>query len=882
MTRKRPYFFILVAVLLGLSSAISSPKNVSAQAGGPAGGGSGNGGSTLICAETPPKLNLSSQFKVDYVDGKPQVTLNWNMINGEDPHATQKIGVLMDYLKSDPTLGQGNLKMKNAFAYEIYHELSASKNRLVKTKLNEALAQTVQGNEMLKDRHIETLFKDYYPYVFLDQLKNNSVLSEAFSNGVNRSLMGGTLDWKTLLQNTGSSLKKVQGAGVLNEAISCAAQGMSGVSLDRFNPSTRDNIYGTQAAKVSQIVETLKKEGKVQPILEAIKNDRDLIQNTQLTSKVGASHVLNVWAENSNVQMLIKLYETDPNVRQLVDLFFESGVGEKVDHCIKDVYKADLLTITGDVYAQMITPQLQSSSAYNEAQAKVVLDAYQYLLNLSAFKEVQQTAEQVGLSFINDNLVLEQKVKAISGAKAPFSDYYQNHLSHLGEVDGITIDIKRDGNVIQSLNSLSITQFVDSTVPVNESGKMAYHSYSIESHTPCANRQGDTIQVAINPKLEAGTVVNAQADIQIRLRESHSDFFMAKIDALLQALIDNKTQLSNTVTSNNPNADHCNGSRNKLLEDRTTENLFQYVLDCFGDNQINDALRAQVKDFVPALQRFLELNQFSDTDQITKMFVAPLIELARDEYLVRTQILNEIKPLTTQANDLLKVKNINDFSEAQMNALICGGQTACPKTIQALMEKYLWGASHATDLTVEIYDEMGKLLTKKDAHTDIFGRAKAVDLGALKIGANYEFRVKLTNEPYALAKISRVTLVDASPEANSYRSRVTLESMTPFFYGNFDNSDEEINLKDIDAWLKLVSQNPQKWSEQNVDGFNGVDLFDASLFQSNWGQVTETSALTSLEITDQQLAKVYGAKLSADQAGVKTNYAPGWLVTALE
>lgn len=883
MMFKRPSLLVLATLMCGLSYASFHPQNVAAQAGRVGGGGGGGGGgSSLVCAETPPILELSNQFKVSTVDGQSQVTLNWDMLNGQDPHAAQKTGVLMDYLKSDPTLGQGTLKMKNAFAYEIYHQLSTSENRLVKTKLNEALVQTVQGSEVLKDRHIETLFKDYYPYLFVDQLKNNASLSETFARGVESSLTNGSLDWKTLLKNTASNLKTIQTAGPLSQAISCSAQGISGVEIDRFKPSEKENIYGSQAAKMNEMVNTLKAEGKIQPVLEAIKNDRELIQNTQLAAKAGANRIVSVWAGNSNVQNLVQLYETDANVRQLVKLFFESKVGRKMDTCIKDAYKGDLLTLTGEVYAQMITPQLQSSKVYNDAQAKVVLNAYHYLLNLSSFKEVQQAAQQVGLGFINDNLVLEQKVKAISGATTPFSDYYQNHLSQLGEVDGITIDIKRDGNVIQTLSNSNITQFVDRTVPMNETGKMSYHSYSIESHTPCEDQVGNSIQVPINPQLKSGTPAEVQADIQVRLKDSQSDFFMAKIDALLQALIDNKTQLSTTVTANNPNAVQCNDSRNKLLGDQTAKNLFQYVVACFGDNQVNESLKDQVKDFAPALQRFLELNQFADIDQITEMFVAPMIELARHEYQVRTQILAKIKPLASQANDLLKAEKIDDFTDAQMNALICGGQPSCPKELRELMENYLWGASHAADLKVEIYDETGHLLTTKTTHTDIFGRAKGVDLGTLKIGVNYEFRVKLANEPYALAKISRLTLEDATPQDSQYMTTIKLESMTPFFYGNFDNSDQEINLKDIDAWLKLVSENPQKWSQQNVDGFNGVDLFDASLFQSNWGQNSQETLPVTLEITDQQLAKMYGVQINGNQPGTQTSYAPEWLVKGLE
>ena len=372
MIFKRPSLLIVATLAIGLCVTVTTHKNLSADLSGGGGGSNSGGGSSLICAETPPHLELSNQFKVSTVDGQSQVTLNWDMLNGQDPHATQKIEVLMDYLKSDHTLGQGTLKMKNAFAYEIYHQLSTSENRLVKTKLSEALAQTVQGSEILKDRHIETLFEDYYPYLFVDQLKNNTSLSEAFARGVESSLAGDSLDWKTLLKNTASNLKTVQNPGPLSQAIRCSAQGISGVKIDRFKPSEKDNVYGPHAAKMNEMVDTLRAEGKIQPVLEAIKNDRELIQNTQLAAKAGANRIVSVWAENSNVQNLVKLYETDANVRQLVKLFFESKVGGKMDTCIKDAYKGDLLTLTGDVYAQMITPQLQSSTVYNDAQTKVM------------------------------------------------------------------------------------------------------------------------------------------------------------------------------------------------------------------------------------------------------------------------------------------------------------------------------------------------------------------------------------------------------------------------------------------------------------------------------------------------------------------------------
>jgi len=162
---------------------------------------------------------------------------------------------------------------------------------------------------------------------------------------------------------------------------------------------------------------------------------------------------------------------------------------------------------------------------------------------------------------------------------------------------------------------------------------------------------------------------------------------------------------------------------------------------------------------------------------------------------------------------------------------------------------------------------------------------------------NYEVKVRLTDEPYALPKVTQVRITNALPTAQGgLVSSINLKSDTPYFFGNFDNSDDEITLKDIEMWSQLINEDPKKWSSYNVDGFTGVDLFDAQLLQANWGMQAKNE-ITVKNVSQNELLAIFGiteadgvhAAADSDQDGLSNgveyftinnqlNYTPQWLI----
>ena len=127
-----------------------------------------------------------------------------------------------------------------------------------------------------------------------------------------------------------------------------------------------------------------------------------------------------------------------------------------------------------------------------------------------------------------------------------------------------------------------------------------------------------------------------------------------------------------------------------------------------------------------------------------------------------------------------------------------------------------------------------------------------------------------------MAKITRLRIQNAEPAENgSFIGRLKLQSLAPYFYGNFENSDDTVDLKDIAVWAQLIKDDPEKWSDSNVDGFTGIDLFDASLLQENWGMTPETS-IGDADLTYQEVLSIFGFGGGTEE----TTYTPSWLRAA--
>ena len=874
MIFKKPLFFVILA-LFSLSFSFLKADQASAQA-GPVSSGAGGSDGNLVCLEKPVQIDLKNDLKVEMLNGQPQVILDWKLNKTEDLYQDQKVEAFMSYLEKNPNLGKSQNKLKNVFADHVYNQLSNSENALAKAKFEEALAQTMEGSKLLTGRNIQTLFNDYYPYIFIHQLKNQSGLSTAFLSGLSRGLPGETIQTSELIKTIASSLKQVRSTMAINDTASCMTRVIGSATIDQFRPDTPNSVYGSNTEAMQAIVNTLKEQGKVKPILDSIANDKELVAETKIALKAGINTVIEVWAKNSNVQNLLNFYEEDPEMRKLATAFFETRIGGRLNDCIKDAYKTSLLEVTQEVYLHLAKSELDSEKAYSDEATKIVLQTLDKMLRDEEGSEVQEEAARTVQSFINDYLLLEQEVSqnTKTGAGTPFGDFYRAELSEFVDFpETMIIEIQRDGQVIERLTNPNITHYVDSQVPSNNTDALVVHKYNLVTRTPCESISGQFAQASINPTLKEGTPVKVFADLETKLKDSQTKFFMTRLNVLLKTLVEGKVKFnseSDPTKLGNPAA--CEASRTALLANKTSDKLIPYVLDCFGDGQINEALQAQMEAILNPLIRFLELNQFTDTDKVTETFLMPIIVAAREEYTTRMEVLKEVQSLSQYAQAILTVENFDDFTTEQRQWIKCGGQTACPEKIKKLMENYLLGASHSADLNVEVYDEAGTFVRNQAAHTDIFGQVTQVSLGELNAGQNYQFKVKLANQPYALAKISQLTILDATPVADQFRTTISLKTDTPFFYGNFDNTNDVIDLKDIEAWSKLVESDPQKWSDYNIDGFAGVDLFDVSLLQNNWGDQAKQVKVT--EITLQQLNAIFGYN-GGDTSII---YTPSWLL----
>ena len=887
-----------VLLLAGLLS-VHQPQ-VHAQAGP----GSISSGDASIeqCLEEPIRVNLrGDQLVTETVNGQNQVVVNWSLLGGDDPNLGQKVEVFMDYLDRDPSIGESQNSLRAAFANHAYKELSQAKNQEVLDAFHQALSETVQQSQILKNRGIDSLFADYYPYIFIDQLKNNDELSQAFLTGVKNALNQESISQRDFIQKIGSSLKRVQGYGQIQSTASCVSRVFGVATLDQLIPGMPESLYGSRDAVMQRQLDVIRSDGKVGASLDAIFNDAELISQSRSAAEVGINSLFNVWMANDNVKELIRLYENDANVRLLVDDFYDSAFGREVDECVRNSYRPDLLEVTQEVYLDMVQPELASKSVYDEATANAMIEVMMSMLTDTRNKVVSDAASYITQSFINDYLTLEEAVATISSAKTPFTKYYEGRLSpYYGDVEGLLVEIYRDGTLIHTEKNTNITQFVDDDLPKNKLNQLVTYTYQIKTRTKCDDASGGPSSVS-TIFISDGRPTEVSADLQIRLKESQNRFFMDRLNLLFEGLKAGQNELNGQKNAaDSQKITQCNTSRSALIIDKeskkSSEKLFQYVLDCFGDADVNDTLQDQMKDIVTPLFRFLEISQNTNMDEMTENFLAPILEVAKKEHEARQQILEQVKPLKSHVQALANVTSIDDFTAEQKQLIKCGGHQSCPEAVQVLMEQYLLGASHAANVTVDVYDESGQLVLTQAGRTDIFGEIDSFELGQLFSGVNYEVKVRLADEPYALPKVSQVRITSALPIGQGkLSSEISLKSKIPYFFGNFDNSDDEITLKDIEMWSKLINQDPKKWANYNVDGFTGVDLFDVQLLQVNWGmQAQDEIPLES--VSKNELLAIFGIKETdgahavgdSDHDGLnnggeyltknKLNHTPQWLI----
>jgi hypothetical protein len=839
----------------------------------------GSGGSPEpepICSATPVEINLPESLPVYIVNGKPEVEINWGKIGGIDSNYERKAEVLFDYLDTDPGIGNTDYKLKNLFAKYIFNEIQ-NEGAGMKESFENALGETIQGDvNLLSDRNIDTLFTDWWPYLFVNELKSNQTLASAFLNGVKNGLGESELNYTELIRSILKEIKASDDGSDIKDITICMQGVVDDIRLEDYIPGENRNIYASKDTALANLLEDVKENSQIGDVLEAIKNDRTLIENTRNSVDVGINSLLFTWQSNGNINHLIELYESDDTVRRFTDELTETSIYNELENCVKKQYRTRLLDKAKEVYVKMVQVILNQNETCDDASANVLLDTAKEMIK----GDQQEAFGDMIINFINDYLVLENLVDRETGQGTPFDDYYSRELNGLltNYVDGMNVSIYRNGQRIHKESNPQITQFIDSSLPVNETGRVKYHEYHIVTETECASKKGDFGKAKIDPVLKTGTPVSASADIRIRIKDSYSQFFMDKLEKLLKGETGIQTDIrlssyQNTDAIEKNNTRACLSARQALYIRRNSENALSYIKNCWGNERINPKIDEHQRDIVPPFLKLIMLSGKENLDEVAAEFIPPALEKIQNELFREVKTISETSELRMAAEELLKVSSIDGFTEAQKEMIMCGGIQDCDETKKKEIEQYFHGESHATDITVEVYDPNGTKLYDVPARTNIFGEINGVELGILESGTEYTFKVRLVDEPYALPKIRMVTINNAQPVGNGqYIATVDLINRAQFRYGNFDNSDDEITLNDIVKWGELLNEEPEKWQDANVDGFTGIDLFDATTIQENWGLEQEIS-LDREQITYQELVTIFGYRGGSD----KIISIPGWI-----
>lgn len=846
----------------------------------PLAGSSNSGilGDLSQCLERPTQINLSEPLDVVFVGDKPEVVLKWGTVDDRTNDLSEKIRLFREYLSKNPKMGESEFGLANVFTTHVYDELSNSRNRQTREAFLNALAGTVADSTILAEKNINNLFTDYYPYIFLHELRRNPELGEKFVEGLRVAIEGkNTVQMSEVIASVVESLKTISSKVEVGKTAACMSAAASDFDLNDFIPGQNTRVYGLQSSEIQRLVEAIKQDGEAASIINSISNDRGLINATQDALDSGVSSVLNRWSDNSNIQSLIRFYEQDPKMRNLVNTFFESSIGKKFDDCARNNYKKELFNVTKAVHLDLIQPILDRNEICSDAAVEPIFTAMWRTIAPSRPEAIKQEAANVVSGFIDDYLSLESQVSRYSRGETPFTDFYTRKLSrNFNFVDSMKIEIHRDDELIHVMDNNNATQFIDRSLPENTSGRVQNYEYKIVTSTACEIKTGQSSVAQVNPVLSKDTKVDIRADVEIRLRDSDSEEFMTRLQTLFQGLLEGKLETEEIEGGTFNDSEMCIESKENLLEAQNGEALLDYVVACFGGQGIDETLKTQSRDIISPLLRLLEFNDFMEVDDISERFLDPIIQGVSKEFKSRQNIVNAVKPLARRALRLLKVAQIEDFTQEERELIKCGGYASCSVNAQEAILDYFDGVSHAEEITIQVYDESGKFIMQKDAETDIFGQITDLDLGELQGNSNYEFKIRLKNEPYALPKISRIRISDVTPQRDGqFISYIKLESSEPFVFGNFDNSDDEITLDDIDAWARLIQEDPEKWSQANVDGLTGIDLFDVNLLQSNWGsQITGEIEEDEEELTTSELVQVFGGS-SGGQANEV--YAPKWL-----
>ncbi|MFH0838390.1 MAG: hypothetical protein V1880_03955, partial [Patescibacteria group bacterium] len=674
----------------------------------------------------------------------------------------------------------------------------------------------------------------------------------------------------TLLKN----LLEIKKSPQESKAGQCVSKVTAGLTLDDFIPGKKNSVYGKYGQQLQDSLAKIKSEGSVSEELNALKSDQNFLDSTAGSLESGINALLFSWANNYTIQNIINFYQSDSAFQEFKDIFFKTDIVKKIEGCLKEAYKLSLMQSVNDARFNLIQKTVGQNEVCDENTSGVLLEAIERMMDDPG---TQEAVEKMVLKYINELLSIEKSLSGATAYKDTFSDYYNAHYNPVaqGASDDLTLMIYRDGKLIHTAENPVFTSYIDETVPLNTTGRVKNHKYYLVTQTACDTRTGSTGTAYVNPELKPGTRIDVDADIKVKIKKGYDILLMDKLQALVQEAKKKNTTISAsgqiTTAPENNGTLSCFEAGMKLSQaDINSDNVMNYILACHGGPELSPKLQAKRLNIIPPLLIALKLNSTESDTVIIDQYMKPVVEELSNELAYTTAIL---KLVDSGLAKLDMGKSLSEFSDTEKELIMCAGIPKCSQDIKDKVTAYFKDNSHAAELSIQVYNSSETQVYQTNGKTDIFGEMKNVNLGQFSAGSKYTIKIKLANQNFVLPKVSTVTLNAAEPKAEGgYKAHLNLAYSRQFRYGNFDESNDVIDINDILAWGKLVSHQPELWNESNLDGLYGVDLLDVITFQQNWGEIQE-SRIEEDQITLMELANIFGL-VSGLQTKVQ---APDWL-----
>ncbi|MBU0727222.1 hypothetical protein KKA95_00905, partial [Patescibacteria group bacterium] len=318
----------------------------------------------------------------------------------------------------------------------------------------------------------------------------------------------------------------------------------------------------------------------------------------------------------------------------------------------------------------------------------------------------------------------------------------------------------------------------------------------------------------------------------------------------------------------------CDDARDDFQSRRTSDSTLNYLVECFteGNTSLRNKIIEKRGDIVTPLMIMLNLNQSggeSDltTEDIVNEFVYQVIGDLFEEISTEAYVLASISELEL-SESLLNKNDIDELTEDEKTLIL------------QISENYFRDASHAANITIEIYEgeelirQIGTGGRDEIVHTNIFGEV-IHQIGKLAAGTEYTIKVGLADVQYFLPKTASLEINNAELTSGGYIADVALE-FSKFKYGNFDEKDDEINKDDLIAWGNLLRNNPEQWGDVNIDGFTGINLLDVITLQEHWG-IQEAMDIEEGQISLSDLLDIFGLSLTGSFSSDAGVVVPEWI-----